>query len=552
MADTKMMIMFLPEHYAQMRKPNMDVVLTALYMASQTTSTTGKLTLRVGLVFVDLPMLKSLKGIGGGQRTDELSDSQYLADFQYQIAERHSLTGVSRNTQQFAISSGKSTSGFIFITRIYVVNCPRYINEGTVRVLGRDVCVQTIAPLIPMYHTMVAMKVSTPRQLLREVSPTPRVVGPNKKPITIAAFRRLLAESQDANYSRIVHRVQPMRQDDHTNTEVDTVDAYMDTVDAYMDTVDAYMDACILQSMDSYADTTTTTDASAGAPNYAYIDPSDDTSMIRTSSSTGADVDIGTWTDLCEYMDPAARMDAPNTIIQQTQPTETMAFACACREYLPTAVQTDTSQLADASTHATATWTTLLCTSGIGCTSSCPGCTTDFGPERCSEIGCDFTTQPRESQQLAVAIRLPCTWCTVENTSINQTPVRALTRCTILRMTDDVSIDARRLVQSNQSFCACRPLYTRCQNWIRRVVRRPGLYTWQLGRNSTFIIIGLLGENWILVPMQCTMCGDEMLTFGYGACDLCTRMRQVDYPLVSEKHHDFYLFPVALVASGFN
>jgi len=483
MVDAKMMILYLPEHYAPMRKPNMDVVLTALYMASQTTSSTGQLTLRVGLVFVDLPRLTSLRGIGGGPRTDELSDSQYLADFQYQIAERHARTGVSRATQQFAIASGKSTSGFIFITSIYVVNCPRYVNDVTVRVLGRDVGVQTIAPLLSVSHTIVARRVSTPRRLLREVGPTPRVVGPRTKPITIAAYRLLPVDDRHI----VVHHAPPMRSDDHANSSAGTVDAY---VDARKQTIDQATDA------------------------------SDDAPTNHTSV-----------------------------------PTETtVAVACACCKSLPTAVPFASSPFADAPTHATATWTPESCTSGISCTSTCPYRTAGVEQERGSEIGCDFTTQSRESAPQpprTVAIRLACAWCTLTDASLDSPPIQVQTQFTLVRMTDDTWVEARRLVLT-ESFCACLPLYARCQRWIRRVVRRPGGYTWRLARHSTFVVVGRLGTNWILVPMQCTTCGDDMVTFGYGACDLCTLMRRVDDPLVSEPCHDFFLLPAVLVAQGTN
>lgn len=190
------MVLFFPEHYAQTETPGIEIVTTALYMTSQIISRKGNLNLRINLVFSELPRLTSLRAIGG---VDDPERSDELSDLQFQIAQRH-RPHLKRSSQQWAIASGKSATGYIFVTRIYVVNCPSYINDGSVHVLGRAVRVETTRPIVTLYgcSSMVAVPVSNPSLLLREVRPERRACPcPARRPTVYDVRLGTLMSSED-------------------------------------------------------------------------------------------------------------------------------------------------------------------------------------------------------------------------------------------------------------------------------------------------------------------------------------------------------------------
>lgn len=388
-----MSVLFFPEHYAQIETPGIEIVTTALYMTSQIISRKGNLNLRINLVFSELPRLTSLRAIGG---VDDPPRSDELSDLQFQIAQRH-RPHLKRSSQQWAIASSKPATGYIFVTRIYVVNCPSYINDGSVHVLGRAVRVETTRPIVTLHgcSSMVAVPVSNPSLLLRDVRPERRACPcPARRPTVYDVRLGTLMSSEDIQQ---LADGQPMRPID-----------------------------------DAYADD------------------------VGTSLETFGDVDAS---------------------------TETRAFVCDYLGSIPTAA-------------------------AIPTTAESPSAT------------------PTSAQPHADA-------------SAHSPPP------TYMTMITDVMVRASDLVRSDPQLCAWRPLLRRCQKWIRDVLRNPRLHTWHFAKHTTLIVIGIFGENWILVPARCVRCGDEVYDPRHGICTLCQWMSQVDEPLIRERPH-FFLLPFAL------
>ena len=161
-----------------------------------------------------------------------------------------------------------------------------------------------------------------------------------------------------------------------------------------------------------------------------------------------------------------------------------------------------------------------------------PNCTVHDRPYESSERSCQFVVLRTLRQTPGALTTDESMWTRIEWTTIT---------CMM-----DVLIEARRLLRPNSSFAVYKPLYKRCEKWIRWVVLRPYRYAWTFRQGAVFVIVGTFGDNWIISPTHCSICGDEMTTFGYGACEQCMLIREVDEPLILEKDHHFYLFPLSL------
>jgi hypothetical protein len=138
------MVVFGAKHFAHVERPGIGIVKTALEMTSSVNERKQMrtLTLRIRLIFTELPRLMTLSGIGGGGDPRQEDD---LAALQLRLAKRWGKH-VYPSSQRHALSTLKSVSGFMFITHIHVLQCPSYADDRFVRILGRDVPVVFSAP----------------------------------------------------------------------------------------------------------------------------------------------------------------------------------------------------------------------------------------------------------------------------------------------------------------------------------------------------------------------------------------------------------------------
>ena len=164
------------------------------------------------------------------------------------------------------------------------------------------------------------------------------------------------------------------------------------------------------------------------------------------------------------------------------------------------------------------------------------------------DSNCTVHDRPYESSELSCQCVVLGTLRQSPGARATEDSVRTPIVWTTITFTMDVRLEARLLLQPNSSLSAHMPLYKRCEKWISWVVRRPYRHVWTFRQDAVFVIVGTFGENWIICPTHCSICGDEMTKFGYGPCEQCMLIREVEEPLISEKMHHFYLFPWSLGA----
>jgi len=176
-------------------------------------------------------------------------------------------------------------------------------------------------------------------------------------------------------------------------------------------------------------------------------------------------------------------------------------------------------------------------------------------PNSFHEPHCTVHARPRESSELPCVVlrtfRSPPSARVMEGEHATDHSTWQPVEWSTLTLTRDVQLDARQLMLPNVTLCTHAPLYERCARWIRRVVRRPQLYSWTFEQDAVFHIVGTFGDNWILSPTRCESCGDEQIAFGRSVCEPCTLMWEIDAaPLMVATVHPFYLFPMSLGASS--
>jgi hypothetical protein len=421
-----------------MEIPGIEIVKTALDLTSSVNERKQmlSLTLRICLVFTELPLLKTLRGIGGG--CDPKLEKE-LEDLQLMLAKRWGKY-VCPSSQRHAMSTLKSVNGFMFITNIHVINCPNYTNDGVVRILGRDVQVEFSIPVRRRVRNIVYASEST-------MFPT------TTQPLAVQGQSELVVDSVP----------EPCVERSESTLDV-TIDRILDYANSTLDYANSTLD---------YTDNTL---------DYANntLDYADNTGDTRDSCTRDSDED--------DY-----------------------GTLCSCG--VSSGVVGNMARCIPISFHET-------------------NCTIHDRPYESSERSCQFVVLRTLRQSAGAHTTDESMWTRIEWTTI--------------AFTMDVRIEARRLMRPNSSFAVYKPLYKRCEKWIRWVVLRPYRYVWTFRQGAVFVIVGTFGDNWIISPTKCSICGDKTTTFGYGACEQCMLIREVDEPLILEKVHHFYLFPLSL------
>jgi hypothetical protein len=414
------MVIFIPKRFAHLEIPGIEIVQTALDLTSSVNERKQmlSLTLRICLVFTELPLLKTLRGIGGG--CDPKLEKE-LEDLQLILAKRWGKH-VYPSSQRHAMSTLKSVNGFMFITNIHVINCPNYTNDGVVRILGRDVQVEFSIPVRRRVRNIVYATEST-------------MFHTTTHPLAVQCPSESVVELLDSV---------PEPRFERSESTLDV------TIERILD----------------YANRT--------------LDYADNTRDTRDSCTRDSDEDDD----------------------------ETL---CSCG--VSSGVVGNLARCIPISFHET-------------------NCTAHARPYESSERSCQLVVLRTLRQSDGAHTTDESMWTRIEWTTI--------------AFTMDVRIEARRLMRPNSSFAVYKPLYKRCEKWIRWVVLRPYRYVWTFRQCAVFVIVGTFGDNWIISPTHCAICGDEMTTFGYGACEQCMFIREVDEPLILEKIHHFYLFPLSL------